>query len=142
MLPQLPAFLPPAMSTLKYALYSVVFAIVVIRLGAALSLRRRRKGLPYPPGPKGKPIIGNALDIPITFQWLKATEWRKEYGVLALHLLRVLRGLTHSATYRRYRVSGCAGQPNTLPQYVRGRSGSHGTAFYDLLREARSHDAE
>jgi hypothetical protein len=33
-----------------------------------------------PPGPRrGYPIIGNALELR-THQWLKFTEWRKQYG--------------------------------------------------------------
>jgi cytochrome P450 len=40
----------------------------------------RRRGLPYPPGPSGWPIIGNLLDIPSTSTWLAYTEFSKKYG--------------------------------------------------------------
>jgi hypothetical protein len=33
-----------------------------------------------PPGPRGYPIIGNALELR-SHQWLKFTEWRKQYGL-------------------------------------------------------------
>ncbi|KAI0265535.1 cytochrome P450 [Gloeopeniophorella convolvens] len=32
-----------------------------------------------PPGPRGYPIIGNALDLS-SKQWLKFTEWKRQYG--------------------------------------------------------------
>jgi hypothetical protein len=32
-----------------------------------------------PPGPRGFPIIGNVLELQ-SQQWLKFTEWRKQYG--------------------------------------------------------------
>ncbi|OCH93084.1 CyP450 monooxygenase [Obba rivulosa] len=36
--------------------------------------------LPLPPGPKGLPIIGSALDIPATHAWRAYTQWAKQYG--------------------------------------------------------------
>jgi hypothetical protein len=44
---------------------------------------RRRRGLPYPPGPPGLPLIGNTLDIPSKFPWLAFTEYAKKYGMPA-----------------------------------------------------------
>lgn len=47
-------------------------------------LHRRKetaKG-PLPPGPKGLPVIGNALDLPTSRGWEKFTEWGKKYGPL------------------------------------------------------------
>jgi hypothetical protein len=41
---------------------------------------RRRKGLPYPPGPRPLPLIGNLLDIPAEFSWLLYTQLAKKYG--------------------------------------------------------------
>jgi hypothetical protein len=32
-----------------------------------------------PPGPRGYPIIGNLFELK-SAQWLKYTEWRKQYG--------------------------------------------------------------
>ncbi|KAF8884166.1 cytochrome P450 [Infundibulicybe gibba] len=36
--------------------------------------------LPYPPGPKGLPLIGNLLNAPTEKQWLVYMEWAKTYG--------------------------------------------------------------
>ena len=44
----------------------------------------RRGTAQLPPGPKGWPILGNVLDIPSKFQWLKYTEWTKQYGASPL----------------------------------------------------------
>ena len=36
--------------------------------------------LPFPPGPKGLPIIGHALDIPSFMPWKTFREWSAMYG--------------------------------------------------------------
>ena len=41
---------------------------------------RRRRGLPYPPGPRPLPIIGNVLDIPKQFSWLAYCKFSETYG--------------------------------------------------------------
>lgn len=52
----------------------------------ALVIARRRASnsgsLPYPPGPKPLPVIGNVLDISLTEPWLAYTAWKKIYGDL------------------------------------------------------------
>ncbi|KAF8504866.1 cytochrome P450 [Russula emetica] len=41
---------------------------------------RRRRGLPYPPGPLSWPIIGNLFDIPKVEPWIAYTDMSKKYG--------------------------------------------------------------
>ncbi|THU79630.1 hypothetical protein K435DRAFT_606693, partial [Dendrothele bispora CBS 962.96] len=62
--------------------------LLCILLASLHFYKRRRTSTPYPPGPKGLPILGNALDVPVTYQWLKFAEWTKEYGsdVISLDL--------------------------------------------------------
>ncbi|KAF8880411.1 cytochrome P450 [Infundibulicybe gibba] len=48
------------------------------------SINRHR--LPLPPGPKPKPLIGNALDIPTQAGWLTYTEWAETYKSDILHV--------------------------------------------------------
>ncbi|KXN80704.1 O-methylsterigmatocystin oxidoreductase [Leucoagaricus sp. SymC.cos] len=43
-------------------------------------IRRNPKGLPTPPGPKGLPIIGSLLEMPMIKPWVVYNEWSKEYG--------------------------------------------------------------
>ncbi|KAH9964763.1 CyP450 monooxygenase [Russula compacta] len=47
--------------------------------------RRRQPALPFPPGPKGFPILGNALDIPSKNPWLTYWQWGKEYDSDIVH---------------------------------------------------------
>ena len=42
---------------------------------------RNRRGLRYPPGPPGWPVLGNILDIPRSSPWLGYVEYSKKYGM-------------------------------------------------------------
>jgi len=42
---------------------------------------RRRRGLPYPPGPPSLPIIGNLFDIPKEVPWTAYADMAKKYGI-------------------------------------------------------------
>ena len=57
-------------------LVSFLVAFVVIRD------YQRRRGLPYPPGPRPFPLIGNLFDIPKEFSWLSYTELSKKHGMI------------------------------------------------------------
>jgi hypothetical protein len=56
--------------------------VLVFSLAVFLAIRdyRRRRGLPYPPGPRPIPLIGNLFDIPKDFSWLEYTQMSKKYG--------------------------------------------------------------
>ncbi|KAI0028090.1 cytochrome P450 [Vararia minispora EC-137] len=57
----------------------------LIALGLLVTVRRiasryATRALPYPPGPKGWPFIGNLLDMPRTKVWETFTSLRGQYG--------------------------------------------------------------
>ena len=58
--------------------------VLVCCLAAILVIRdyQRRRGLPYPPGPRPLPLIGNIFDIPMKFSWLSYSELSKKHGMI------------------------------------------------------------
>ncbi|KAG1855191.1 cytochrome P450 [Suillus subalutaceus] len=40
----------------------------------------KKNPTPYPPGPRGWPLIGNVLDMPRIKPWLTFTKWGRKYG--------------------------------------------------------------
>jgi len=60
--------------------YSLALALYFCLTGLAVVRKTRRKQLPYPPGPKGYPVIGSLLDVPTEKSWLTYAEWGRTYG--------------------------------------------------------------
>ncbi|KAF9645502.1 cytochrome P450 [Thelephora ganbajun] len=64
-------------------------ALVVVVTAIVLALVRKKwtsRNPPYPPGPKGYPIIGNLLDFPGNPIWEGFARMAKEYNTDLLHL--------------------------------------------------------
>lgn len=62
---------------------AAVYLVPVILTGLfAIYVRfnDRRSPVPFPPGPRGLPIIGNALDMPSSYPWETFSEWGKKWG--------------------------------------------------------------
>lgn len=59
----------------------IVLASTFLHLLFAFRDHLRRRGIPYPPGPKPWPIIGNLLDSPKQSQWTTYAEMSKKHGL-------------------------------------------------------------
>ncbi|KAI0069313.1 cytochrome P450 [Artomyces pyxidatus] len=71
------SFIAGALDFRLVALPTVFIAYIAFK---AFEGRRRPAGVPYPPGPRPLPIIGNLLDIPLEYAWKNYAEWAKTYG--------------------------------------------------------------
>jgi hypothetical protein len=58
--------------------------LLVFLVAAFLAVRvyQRRRRLPYPPGPRRLPLVGNLFDIPKEFSWLSYAELSKKHGMV------------------------------------------------------------
>ncbi|TEB29676.1 cytochrome P450 [Coprinellus micaceus] len=74
--------------SLKLLSLLVGFVIAFAARRVVASRRRNPRRLPYPPGPKGKPFVGNLAQFPRMYAFLGFHEISKEYGDMVY--LRVL----------------------------------------------------
>ena len=60
---------------------SILLGCLLAIAGSILYLRRTsRSKLPFPPGPKPLPLLGNVLDLPTSREYETYTRWGKEFG--------------------------------------------------------------
>jgi hypothetical protein len=64
-----------------YLLIDALAFFLFLYLLALFRDYKRRRGLPYPPGPPSRPIIGNLLDIPKDTPWTVYADMSKKYGM-------------------------------------------------------------
>lgn len=58
----------------------LLLSCVVVVLVSKFAIKRSR--YPLPPGPKGLPLLGNALQMPTSHEWLTFATWGKVFGQL------------------------------------------------------------
>jgi hypothetical protein len=60
--------------------------VLVTSIAAFLAIRdyQKRMGVPYPPGPRPLPLVGNLFNVPKEFSWLTFTRLSKKYGKVYL----------------------------------------------------------
>lgn len=69
-----------AAGPIVYSILILSFVLALQAFRASFHDYRRRGRLPYPPGPRRLPIIGNLLNIPTESSWLAYTRLAKKYG--------------------------------------------------------------
>lgn len=68
------------MSLIELDYYACAVAIFVL---GSIYLVKRSRGLPYPPGPKGLPLVGNIHDVPSHGEWITYADWSHKYSKLS-----------------------------------------------------------
>ena len=61
-------------------LIPLVILVFIPSAGYLVAWRARTRGLPYPPGPKGLPILGNLFNMPTVKQWRGFKDLSMIYG--------------------------------------------------------------
>ncbi|KAI9445989.1 cytochrome P450 [Lactarius indigo] len=77
----------PPLKMLDLARYDFLLAIAAGFSGLALLVwRTSKRSLPYPPGPKRLPVVGNLFSMPSQEEWVTYRNWSRESGSDVIHV--------------------------------------------------------
>lgn len=62
---------------------AVYIFLVLVALSILKALFRSIRRISLPPGPKGLPLVGNILDMPVEREWLTFARWGEVWGPLS-----------------------------------------------------------
>ncbi|PBK94452.1 cytochrome P450 [Armillaria gallica] len=67
------------------SLATLDIAIILACLAFVLHVfHRNNRNAPFPPGPKGLPVIGNLFDMPTEREWLTFAKWGEKYASITI----------------------------------------------------------
>ena len=82
--------------------YDILLAVVVALSGLAfLVARTGRRRLPYPPGPRRLPIVGNLFSMPSQEEWVTYMKWSQDCGMGRPVHARCIRAFVHHSALSR-----------------------------------------
>lgn len=64
-----------------FSLDALYVGVAVLTVAFLILRRGRGSTLPYPPGPRGWPLIDNLFDWPFESAWIPFAEWSKVFGM-------------------------------------------------------------
>ena len=121
-------------------LWDSVAALGVLLIFGLLYQRRSKNGLPYPPGPKALPIVGNIRDMAVKTLWYPATRWAKEFGTFS-RVVSLWGEVMLTRFDPRFRLlSPRLRTRNHHREYLPGSYGAAGQERLHLLRQAQHGD--
>ena len=88
------------------SMITVYIFLVLVALSILKALFRSIRRISLPPGPKGLPLVGNILDMPVEREWLTFARWGEVWGSLSFR--STLPNMTSQYIYfRRHMFDHC-----------------------------------
>ncbi|KAJ7656514.1 putative monooxygenase [Mycena polygramma] len=108
--------------------YLLLLSVAIVCVAYFVKLQQAKTNLP--PGPRRWPVIGCALEIPLTRQWLKFSQWADMYGdIVYLEALGKPFVILNSAKAAKALMDGRSSIYSDRPDLVMAKLAGYGDSF-------------